>query len=160
MPRNASFTFTSPWQRACVAMVIFKSSEAGFADWSNSGAWLWHHCLLWTRYGGGDGTPWPKVAPRRWWRRCTASWAASTRTEASQTIRWSTAPKWTGRSPQSSLIVATSWISFVLELIGRSAERHLETSSPPIIKVLRILGNAETFLQHGAYGNHFLQLAI
>ena len=27
-------------------------------------------------------------------------------------------------------------------------------------KVLRILGNAETFLQHGAYGNHFLQLAI
>ena len=26
--------------------------------------------------------------------------------------------------------------------------------------VLRILGNAETFLQHGPYGNHFLQLAI
>ena len=59
MPRNASFTFTSPWQCACIAMVILKSSGSGFADWSKSGAWLWHHCLLWTRYGyrGGDGTP-------------------------------------------------------------------------------------------------------
>ena len=30
----------------------------------------------------------------------------------------------------------------------------------PHFPLLRILGNAETFLQHEAYGNHFLQLAI
>ena len=35
---------------------------------------------------------------------------------------------------------------------------NLRKLQPPT--VLRILGNAETFLQHGPYGNHFLQLAM
>ena len=58
--------------------------------------------LEWANLYRGYCTWLPKEAPRRWWRRCTASWAASTMTEASQAIRWSTAPEWTGRFPQTS----------------------------------------------------------
>ena len=49
MPRNATFAFTSPWQRACVAMVILKSSEQARSQGGG---------------GGGGGRPPPLEARR------------------------------------------------------------------------------------------------
>ena len=54
------------------------------------------------------------------------------------------------------------------ERLARSCGDHQQPTGPTVSwasdntshTVLRILGNAETFLQHGPYGNHFLQLAI